>query len=125
MSDLQTIFKIHPSIGIARLGNTDDDFYLSPEQPGALPIVCDDQGREQFDEKGQPKRISSFKDASDLSKLRKQAARFRVYAYDSEGEEGKGLTSYQMIFKDNRWWIANILFTGAEGVEIPPKYLKN
>ena len=38
-------FKIHPSIGVARLGNG-DEFYLTPEQPGALPIACDDTGAE-------------------------------------------------------------------------------
>ena len=44
---------------------------------------------------------------------------------DSEGTEGSGLTSYQLVYKENRWWIANILFTGAEGIEIPSKYLNN
>lgn len=102
MSDLQTTFKIHPSIGIARLGNTDDDFYLSPEQPGALPIACDDEGREYIDKNGQPKRVSNFKDGSDLSLLKKQAARFRVYAYaegEEDGEEIQVGGTYNFIYE--------------------------
>jgi len=89
MSSFNT-FKIHPAIGIARLGNTDDNFYLAPEQPGALPIACDEYGREQKDAQGNPVRISSFKDSNDLSKILKQAARFRVFAYqDEDDQEGK------------------------------------
>lgn len=87
MSDQNTTFKIHPALGIARLGTTDDDFYLTPEQPGTLPIECDEMGTELFDSKGQPIRVTNFKDQSDLSKIRKQAARFRIFAYD--GDEDK------------------------------------
>jgi hypothetical protein len=90
MSNSYTNFKIHPSIGIARLGNAEDNFYLSPEQPGTLPILCDEMGREQKDKHGHPVRISSFKDSSDLSKVLKQGARFRVFAYEDDTDlEGK------------------------------------
>ncbi|GAB4198840.1 MAG: LodA/GoxA family CTQ-dependent oxidase [Wenzhouxiangellaceae bacterium] len=82
-----TTFKIHPAIGIARLGNS-DQFYLTPEQPGALPIECDDQGREITDDKGQPVRVSEFKESGDLSKIKRQAARFRVFAYEGGDDAG-------------------------------------
>ena len=89
MSKSYTTFKIHPSIGIARLGNS-DQFYIAPEQPGALPIACDTSGKEKQDANGNPVRVSSFKDDNDLSKIKKQAARFRVFAYADEGDsEGK------------------------------------
>ncbi|WP_196138413.1 LodA/GoxA family CTQ-dependent oxidase [Aliikangiella sp. G2MR2-5] len=80
----ENLFKIHPAIGIARLGNS-EDFYLSPEQPGALPIECDSDGVE-IREKGKPKRIQSFKDESDLSKVKRQAARFRIFVYENESD---------------------------------------
>lgn len=102
MSDSQTLFKIHPSIGIARLGNTDDNFYLSPEQPGALPIACDDQGRELFNKDGSPQRVSDFKDPNDLSLIKKQAARFRVYAYKDGQEDGQEIEvggTYNFIYE--------------------------
>ncbi len=86
MDKSYTTFKIHPSIGIARLGNTEDDFYLAPEQPGALPIDCTEMGKEKKDKKGNPIRVDSFKDSNDLSKIKKQAARFRIFAYDGEGD---------------------------------------
>jgi len=82
-----TIFKIHPGIGIARLGNTDKDFYLAPEQPGTLPIACDKEGKEKRDKKGNLVRVSNFKDKNDLSKVKKQAARFKVFAYSGEDDE--------------------------------------
>lgn len=86
MSQTTTLFKIHPGIGIARLGNS-DEFYLAPEQPGALPIECDADGVEQQDNKGQPIRVSNFKEEGDLSKLKRQAARFRIFAYADETSE--------------------------------------
>ena len=36
-------YKIHPGIGIARLGNSDTEFYLAPETPAGLPMECDEQ----------------------------------------------------------------------------------
>jgi hypothetical protein len=32
-----TIYKIHPAIGTARVGNS-DEYYLAPETPGGLPL---------------------------------------------------------------------------------------
>ncbi|WP_205728592.1 LodA/GoxA family CTQ-dependent oxidase, partial [Flavobacterium sp. J27] len=102
MSKSYTTFKIHPSIGIARLGNS-DQFYIAPEQPGALPIVCDASGKEKQDTNGNPVRVSSFKDDNDLSKIKKQAARFRVFAYADEGDsEGKEIQvggKYNFIYQ--------------------------
>ena len=47
------------------------------------------------------------------------------YAKDSENVEGRGVTSYQLVFYDNRWWIVNIMWTGdSNGVDVPEKYLE-
>jgi len=97
-----TMFKIHPGIGIARLGNS-DEFYLSPEQPGAMPIECDENGIEQQDANGQPIRISNFKETDDLSKLKRQAARFKIFAYVDDnsdvGEEIKIAGKYHFMIE--------------------------
>jgi hypothetical protein len=102
MSTSYTTFKIHPSIGIARLGNS-DQFYIAPEQPGTLPIACDNTGKETIDENGNPVRVSSFKEDNDLSKIKKQAARFRVFAYDDDKDEnGKEIVvggKYNFIYQ--------------------------
>lgn len=46
------------------------------------------------------------------------------YVKDGEGEEERGITSYQLIFFKNRWWIANIVWTGdSNGVQVPEEYI--
>jgi hypothetical protein len=56
---------IHPAVGIARVGNSVDAFFFGPEVPGQVPR-------------------GPFKDARGA--MAKQAARFRIYAYDAAGE---------------------------------------
>jgi hypothetical protein len=85
-SNSSTTFKIHPAIGIARLGNS-DEFYLAPEQPGALPIECDADGVEQQNSDGAPIRVCTFKETADLSMVKRQAARFRIFAYQRDEED--------------------------------------
>lgn len=98
-----TTYKIHPSIGIARLGNS-EDFYLAPEQPGALPMECDHDGQEILKD-GKPVRIENFKDVGDLSKVKRQAARFKVFHYkddnDNTGEEIQSGKEYEFILQTN------------------------
>lgn len=55
--------EIHPTVGIARLGNSPDGIFIGPETPG-LP----------------PRPDGGFKDTA--GRIKRQAARFRVYAYD-------------------------------------------
>jgi len=48
------------------------------------------------------------------------------YGKDSENVEEKGINSYQLVYFNNRWWIANLIWTGdSNGVKVPKKYLKN
>ena len=56
---------IHPAVGFARVGNSRDTFYFGPEIPGTSPR-------------------GPFKDAQGA--MAKQAARFRIYGYDSDGK---------------------------------------
>ncbi|WP_420602450.1 hypothetical protein [Flagellimonas sp.] len=46
---------------------------------------------------------------------------------DSENETGKGVGTYQLIFSEGRWWIANMVWTMSynDGKDIPAKYLKH
>ena len=83
-------YKIHPGIGIARLGNSPDAFCISPETPAALPIECDERGNPVMSADGeQLVRTSRFKDA--LGRIKRQAARFQVYVYDDESPKGRPL----------------------------------
>ena len=46
---------------------------------------------------------------------------------DSEEESGKGVNSYQLVFSDGRWWIANTIWSmsAEDGKDIPKKYFAN
>ena len=72
-------FKIHPAIGIARVGDSPDEFYLAPEQAGQLPNELTPDGGEQ--------PVTKFKDGQ--GRVKRQAARFRVYGYDDDFKQGK------------------------------------
>ena len=60
------VYKIHPAIGIARVGNSPDDFFIGPERIGELPNPP-----------------GGFKDAQ--CRVKRQAARFRIYAHHDDG----------------------------------------
>ena len=105
-------FKIHPAIGCARVGNS-EEFYLAPEQPGHLPIECDAQGREIVDKSGQPQRVSNFKESGNLGRVKRQAARFRIFVYD----EGETDSSRELKIGDTLKFILNTSVTGPQIVE--------
>jgi L-Lysine epsilon oxidase N-terminal/L-lysine epsilon oxidase C-terminal domain len=58
--------RIHPAIGIARVGNSEDSYFIGPELPYAIP-----------------RELGFYKDSA--GKLKRQAALFRLYAYDAKG----------------------------------------
>ena len=83
-------YKIHPGIGIARLGNSDTEFYLAPETPAALPQACDESGNPRYQADGvKPLLVRTFKDAQ--GRIKRQAARFQVFAYDDDSPDGRPL----------------------------------
>lgn len=83
-------YKIHPGIGIARLGNSETEFYLGPETPAGLPVECDHHGNPKLSADGQgPVFVKNFKD--DNGKIKRQAARFQIYVYDDKNPDGRPL----------------------------------
>jgi hypothetical protein len=87
---MTTRYRIHPGIGIARLGNSLDEFCISPEEPAALPLACDGQGNVLLSPDGRTElRVEKFKDAE--GRIKRQAARFQVFVYDDESPEGRPL----------------------------------
>lgn len=75
-----TRYAVHPSVGIARVGNS-VDFYLAPIAQGGLPIECDVDGTMQRGKDGNPVFVKTFKTEM---RIRRQAARFSVYRHDDE-----------------------------------------
>jgi len=71
--------RIHPGIGVARVGNSPLDnpanSYFGPEVPGVAPIPA----------------AGKFKDPQ--GRIKRQAARFRVYGYDASGKVVKELNA--------------------------------
>lgn len=61
-----TELRIHPALGIARVGNSPDEWFLGPERPGEVPAPP-----------------GGFKD--DELRVKRQGTRFRVFAYDEDG----------------------------------------
>ncbi|TYB44171.1 LodA/GoxA family CTQ-dependent oxidase [Actinomadura chibensis] len=66
-----TKVEIHPAIGIARVGGS-DEFFIGPEVPGAVP------------EPPGNTLETKFKDAQ--GRVKRQAARFRCFGYDDHGK---------------------------------------
>src|SRR3954467_11930358 len=87
---MPTSYRIHPGIGIARLGNSPHDFCITPEKPAALPLDCDSSGNVRVSPDGITEQtVKTFKDAE--GRIKRQAARFQIYVYDDESPEGRPL----------------------------------
>src|ERR1044072_353610 len=82
---MPTTFRIHPAIGIARLGNSPTSFYIAPEAAGALPIECGPDGNPTVKD-GKDVRVTNF---TDNGQIRRQAARFQVFVYDDTAPAGR------------------------------------
>ena len=68
-------YEIHPRIGVARLGNSPNEFYLAPETVGGLPIECDESGNPDV-ENGSFKFVTQFKDR--VGRIKRQGQKFRI-----------------------------------------------
>jgi L-lysine epsilon oxidase-like protein len=83
-------YRIHPGIGIARLGSSPTDFYIAPETPAGLPQACDAQGNPLYGPDGTtPVLVTNFRDAD--GRIKRQAARFQVFVYDDASPDGRPL----------------------------------
>ena len=80
-----TNYSIHPSIGIARLGNSKEAFYLAPETIGVAPRQCDPQGNPEIDKENCQVRVTKYKDKKGA--IKRQAAQFQIIVTDENGDE--------------------------------------
>ena len=79
---------IHPAIGIARVGDSPEGFFIGPEDPAKHPAP--DGG---------------FRDAE--GRLKRQAARFRIFGYNAQGKPVRELTPGDGVEIEWRVEVAN------------------
>jgi L-lysine 6-oxidase len=99
-----TRYAVHPAVGVARLGNSPDEFYLEPETIGGLPIECTPDGTPRT-ENGRPVFVKKFKDAE--GRIKRQGAQFRVYAFDSNdpNDPGREITLDDPAVESIEWTV--------------------
>ena len=70
---MATIYKIHPAIGVARVGNSPTKFFIGPETPDSPGVEIGADGTETA--------LTRYKQDG---LVKRQAARFRVFAYEQD-----------------------------------------
>ena len=101
-------YVIHPGLGIARVGDSPDEFFVGPEAPDWRPTPN-----------------GGYKDA--LGRVKRQAARFRIYEYDEDGKVVREVTdadatiswTVHLANKKAAWF----KFVGRYGWEDPAKHV--
>lgn len=96
---MATRYAIGPSIGIARVGNSPDSFYIAPEELNGLPLECHTDGILQIVD-GHPVYVRKFKDAQ--GRIRRQAALFRIYRIE-DGKQAVEITLSDPAVKQISW----------------------
>lgn len=92
--------KIHPAIGIARVGDSPDKDFIGPERPG----------------RHDPPEGGHYKDAA--GRIKRQAARFRIFGYDEDGEVVRELTDAEAEIE---WTVELANRKAAAPLFAPPK----
>jgi hypothetical protein len=106
---------IYPSIGVARVGNSPDEWLLGPETPDPLPLPP-----------------GAYRDKK--GRLKRQAARFRVYGVNAQGRIVRELTgqadakiawSVKLANTKSAWYGFQLALDIPEAASAPPTVLRN
>ncbi|MBL6987030.1 MAG: LodA/GoxA family CTQ-dependent oxidase [Methylobacter sp.] len=82
-----TSLRIHPAIGIARVGNS-EEYYLGPETMAGMDIGKEVTGGLPIKPGTEDTTIMSTDLRDAEGRLKRQAARFRIYQYSFENPDG-------------------------------------
>ncbi len=107
--------KIHPSIGVARVGNAPEAFFYGPEVSDPAP------------------EAPGFYRCPKTGGIKRQAARFRIYGYDAEGKAVAELTpdvaavewTVHLANKKADWYQFQIALDIPEAASAPPSLRRN
>ncbi|SFN65397.1 LodA/GoxA family CTQ-dependent oxidase [Nitrosospira briensis] len=99
---MKTVYRIYPAIGVARIGNSEMEYFLGPESPGVHPE-------------------GPYRDASAPGKIKPQAVRFRVYKFIRD-DFGKEALDSEVIpdEKTKIAWSVHLVNRKAAGGSFPP-----
>jgi hypothetical protein len=67
---MKKTYAVHPAIGIARVGDSPDDYFIGPEAPDVSPSL---------NKPGAPSGNGKYKDGQ--KQIKRQGARFRIYEF--------------------------------------------
>src|SRR5258707_11973657 len=105
---------IYPAIGIARVGNSESEYFLAPEVTDPLP-----------------EPPGSYRDPTGV--LKRQAVRFRIYGLNAAGAPVAELTAenaeirwtVHLANKKSAWYQFQIALDIPEADSAPPSWLRN
>lgn len=106
---------IYPPIGVCRVGNSPDGFYIGPEVPDPLPLPP-----------------GSYRDTK--GRLKREAARFRVYGLNATGQAVRELTpdsktkiEWRVTLENQKssWYEFQLALDIPEAASAPPTLLRN
>ena len=105
---------IYPPIGVCRVGNSQDEFFIGPEIPDPLP-----------------QQPGFYRDATGA--LKRQAARFRIYGLNANGEPVRELTAREAIItwhvhlvnQKAAWYQFQLALDIPEAASAQPSGLRN
>ena len=114
MKDTIVRAAIHPAIGIARVGNSETEFYIGPEVTNPAP-----------------QEPGFYRD--DTGALKREAAQFRIYGYNALGEVVRELTcddaeiEWQVHLANQKaaWFNFELALDIPEAVAAPATTLRN
>jgi hypothetical protein len=106
---MSKVYKIHPGIGIARVGPSTDGYFLAGEASDALPI--------DIDANGEDIAFKGYKDAAHF--MRRQGVRFRVFEYDKVDATGVMTLAREITASDATIvWTVKLAAAKAAGFEM-------
>jgi len=114
-SDCIVYAGIYPPIGVMRVGNSQDEYFVGPEVAEPVPD-CDD---------------SPYRDKTGA--LKRQAAKFRIYGFNAAGKAVKELTldnadiewCVHLANQKSSWYEFQLALDIPEAADAPPSLLRN